>query len=71
MGYLEHDSLLPSLMWGIWWEKNAQIFEGTESSTQDLKLVFFCTFLGWTTASGVFTFNSLLALLDSCAFHAS
>lgn len=71
MGYLEHDSLLPSLMWGIWWEKNAQIFEGTESSTQDLKLVFFYTFLRWTTASGVFTLNSLLALLDSCAFHAS
>ena len=44
------------LMCGIWRERNAQIFEGTESSTQDLKLAFFHALLGWTTASGVSTF---------------
>ena len=45
-------------------------FEGTESSTQDLKLAFLCTLLGWTMAFCVFTFNSLPALLNSCTFHA-
>ena len=30
------------LMWGIWRERNAQIFEGTERLIQDLKISFFC-----------------------------
>lgn len=47
------------LMCSIWRERNALIFEGTESSTQDLKLAFLCTLLGWTMAFCVFTFNSM------------
>ena len=58
------------LMWGVLGDRNARIFEGTESSTQDLKLAFLCTLLGWTMAFCVFTFNSLPALLNSCTFHA-
>ena len=58
------------LNWGLWWERNACTFEGCEKSTHDLKLFFLQTLLGWTNALGVFTFNSLMDLLDSCTFFA-
>ena len=33
------------LMWGIWWEQNAQTFERCERSVDDLKLLFLKTLL--------------------------
>ena len=59
------------LMWGIWRERNAWNFEGSERLIQDLKLSFFLTLFEWTNALGIFTFTSLPDLLDSCTFHAS
>ena len=59
------------LMWGIWWERNSQIFEGTKRLIRDFKLSFFQTLLGWMNASGVFNFTSLSNFLDSCTFYAS
>ena len=56
------------IMWGIWQERNACNFEGCERSTHDMKLFFLQTSLGWTNASGVFTFNFLTDLLDSYSF---
>lgn len=58
------------LMQGIWREMNASTFEGSERSTRDLKLSFFHTLFEWTNASGVFTFVSLVDLIDYCNFHA-
>ena len=57
------------LMWGIWRERNAQIFEGTERAIHELKMTFLQTFLGWTNASSVSFFTSLTDLLDSCSFY--
>ena len=57
-------------MWGIWQERNACTFEGSERSIHDLKLSFFQALFVWINASGVFTFNSLADLLDSCTFLA-
>lgn len=54
-------------MWGIWPERKAHSFEGSERSTHDLKLSFFQTF-ECTNASGVLTFVSLADLLDCCEF---
>ena len=48
------------LMWGIWRERNAQIFEGAERVIHELKMSFFLTLLGQANASGVFFFSSLL-----------
>lgn len=59
------------LMWGIWRERNAWNFEGSERLIQDLKLSFFLTLFEWTNALEIFTFTSLPDLLDSCTFHAS
>jgi len=55
------------IMWGIWWERNARTFKGCEISTHDMKF-FLQTLLEWKNSSGVFTFNSLTDLLDSCSF---
>ena len=54
-------------MWGIWRERNARTFKGCEISTHDMKF-FLQTLLEWKNSSGVFTFNSLTDLLDSCSF---
>ena len=56
------------LMWGIWRERNAQIFEGTESAIHELKMTFLQTFLGWTNASSISCFTSLLICLIVVAF---
>lgn len=48
------------LMWGIWRERNAQIFEGAERVIHELKMSFFQTLLGQANASGVFFFSFLL-----------
>ena len=36
----------------------------------DLKQLFFSKLFEWTNALGVFTFDSLVDLLDCCNFHA-
>ena len=50
--------------------EEACTFERNERSIQDMKLLFLQTLLEWTNASGVFSFNSLADLLDSCTLFA-
>ena len=52
----------------IWRERNAQIFEGNERVTQELKMSFFQSLLGWINALGVSFFTSLTDLLNRCSF---
>ena len=52
----------------IWRERNAQIFEGNERVTQELKMSFFQSLLGWINASGVSFLTSLTDLLNRCSF---
>ena len=54
-------------MWGIWRERSAQIFEGTERVIHELKMTCLQTLLGWTNALGVFLFSCLTDLLDRCS----
>jgi len=56
------------LMWVIWRERNTCIFDGNERSIHALKLFFFQTLFDWENATGVFTFISLLDMLDFCTF---
>ena len=56
------------LMWVIWRERNTCIFDGNERSIHALKLFFFQTLFDWANATGVFTFISLLDMLDFCTF---
>ena len=55
-------------MWVIWRERNTCIFDGNERSIHELKLLFFQTLFDWANATGVFTFISLLDMLDFCTF---
>ena len=55
-------------VWGIWRERNAQTFEGNESSIRDMKMSFFHTQFGWTNSLGVLSFSLLSNLLDRCTF---
>lgn len=48
------------LMWGIWRERNARIFEGTKRVIHELKMTFLQTLLGWKKALGIFLFIACL-----------
>ena len=52
----------------MWRERNARIFEGTERVTQESKMSFFQSLLGWIYASGVSFFTLLTDLLNRCSF---
>ena len=54
------------LMWGLWREKNARTFEGCEKPSHYLKLLFLRTLFEWGNALGLFSFYSLLDVIDSC-----
>ena len=57
-------------MCGIWRERNASTFEGCEKPVFDLKLLFLKTLFEWINALGLFSFDPLVEMLDSCAFSA-
>ena len=59
------------LMWVIWRVRNTHTFDGNERSIHELKLLFFQTFFDWANATSVFTFISLLDMLDFCTFIVS
>ena len=59
------------LMWVIWRERNTHTLDGNERSIHELKLLFFQTLFDWANATGVFTFISLLDMLDFCTFIAT
>ena len=58
-------------MWVIWRVRNTRTFDGNERSIHELKLLFFQTFFDWANAMSVFTFISLLDMLDFCTFIVS
>ena len=59
------------LMWVIWRVRNTRTFDGNERSIHELKLLFFQTFFDWANATSVFTFISLLDMLNFCTFIVS
>ena len=54
------------VMWCIWNEKNARIFEGCEQSILEVKMQFFQTFFEWMMTTGAYTFFNLLEFMDHC-----
>ena len=55
-------------IWVIWRERNTCTFYGNERSIHELILLFFQTLFDWVNATRVFTFISLLDMLDFCTF---
>ena len=58
------------LMWCLWRERNARIFEGCKKSIPDYKLSFLKALFEWMNASSLFSFATVLEMLDSCMFCA-
>ena len=56
------------VIWCLWRERNARLFEDCESSVVDIKLLFFQTLHAWVNAVGVFSINSITELIDHCCF---
>ena len=48
------------LMWCLWREHNARIFEGCERSVVDLKLQLYGSLFDWLAATGLFSFSKML-----------
>ena len=56
------------VIWCLWRERNACLFEDCESSVVDIKLLFFQTLYAWVNVVGVFSINSITELIDHCCF---
>ena len=56
------------VIWCLWRERNARLFEVCESSMVDIKLLFFQTLYAWVNSVGVFSINSVTELIDHCCF---
>ena len=52
------------VIWCLWKERNARLFEDCESSMVDIKLLFFQTLYAWVNSVGVFPINSITELID-------
>ena len=69
-----HDSALVwkmiphCVIWCLWREQNARLFDDSERHIPELKLFFFHTLLDWVVGSGVFSIHSILELIDLCKF---
>ena len=55
-------------MWCLWQEKNVSSFEGCEMTILDLKLLFLKYLYNWMLALGLFSFSTLLDLLNHCTY---
>jgi hypothetical protein len=55
------------LMWCIWKERNARLFEGSEKSVIELKLQFMRSLAEWMAAFGSFGSSNLIDFLDMCS----
>jgi hypothetical protein len=55
------------LMWCIWKERNARLFEGSEKSVIELKLQFMRSLAEWMAAFGSFGSSNLIDFLDICS----
>ena len=47
-------------MWCLWYERNAQTFEGQEKSVLGLKLILLGSLFEWMNASSLFSFDHML-----------
>ena len=54
------------LMWCLWRERNLRTFEGSKTSIDELKLLFFRTLFEWMQFTNLFSFASFQDFLDSC-----
>ncbi len=54
------------LMWCLWKERNARLFEANDRNVLELKMVFFRTLFGWRTATGLSPSLSYLEFFDLC-----
>jgi hypothetical protein len=69
-----HDSALVwkmiphCVIWCLWRERNARLFDDSECHILELKLFFFHTLLDWVVGSGVVSIHSILELIDLCKF---
>ena len=50
----------------IWRERNERTFEDSERNILALKTIFVRTLYEWMSASGLFSFTSLVEFLDHC-----
>jgi hypothetical protein len=53
---------------GYWQEQNTRTFEGCETPSHALKLLFLHSLFEWANALGLFSFDLLLDILDNCSF---
>jgi hypothetical protein len=56
------------VLWCLWQERNARLFDDSERHLPELKLFFFHTLLDWVVGSGVVSIHSILELIDLCKF---
>jgi hypothetical protein len=56
------------VIWCLWRERNARLFEDSESSVVDIKLLFFQTLYTWVNSVGILSINSITELIDHCCF---
>jgi hypothetical protein len=56
------------LIWCLWKECNSCHFEDSARTTPEFKLFLFHTLLDWVAELGVFSFHSILELIDQCTF---
>jgi hypothetical protein len=56
------------VIWCLWRERNARIFEHAERQVHELKLLFFHTLFDWVMGSGISSIHSMLELIDLCKF---
>ena len=58
------------IMWCLWRERNARIFEDCELSVVEIKLHFYRSLLDWMSVTGLFRLSNMLDLIDNCSFWA-
>ncbi len=56
------------VIWCLWRERNARHFEDHKRTILELKLFFFQTLYDWVLGLGIFSFHSLVELIDFCNF---
>jgi hypothetical protein len=56
------------VIWCLWRERNARLFEDCESAMVDIKLLFFQTLYSWVNSVGILSINSITELIDHCCF---
>lgn len=65
-GNLGFGLLSLTAMWCLWQERNLRTFEGSETSSADLQLIFFRTLFEWLLATNMFSFVPFQDFIDSC-----